>query len=183
MLSYCAGDSAAFRELFTRYAPLLRRLLARFRLPEEQLNDLVQQTFLHLHRARLDFDATSELRPWLFTIAFNLAREQLRRTRRKPESELDENAERRVAHQPADQYRADLRRDLTRALQKLSEDQREVVRLHFIEDLSFEEIGARLGASTGAVRVRAHRGYGALRKLLSNGNQLAKRDIDEGGGS
>ena len=72
--------------------------------------------------------------------------------------------------------------DLSRALQQLPSDQQEVVRLHFVEELSFEEIGEKVGASTGAVRVRAHRGYTALRKLLAVSNISNDIDIDKGRG-
>ena len=47
---------AAFRELFQRYTPLLQRAMARDLRSPEEANDLVQQTFLHLHRSRLDFE-------------------------------------------------------------------------------------------------------------------------------
>lgn len=183
MVAYCAGDAAAFRELFARYAGPLHRILSRFRLSHEQLSDLVQQTFLQLHRARLDFDANCELRPWLLTIAFNLAREQLRRNRRKPESCLDLVAPQGLGCPPDELLRAELRRDLSNALQQLPDDQREVVRLHFVEDLSFEEIGARVEASEGAVRVRAHRGYVALRKLLTARSTPENTGTPEGSGS
>ncbi len=182
MLAYCAGDSAAFGELFGRYAPILGRVLRRFGPSKDQLADLVQQTFLQLHRARNDFRTDCELRPWLMTIAFNLAREQLRRARRRPEAELDATAEIKHARQPEEQQRFEIRRDLSRALQQLPSDQQEVVRLHFVEELSFEEIGEKVGASTGAVRVRAHRGYTALRKLLSVSNISNDIDIDKGRG-
>lgn len=182
MLAYCAGDSASFGELFARYAPILERVLRRFGPSKDQLADLVQQTFLQLHRARNDFRPDCELRPWLMTIAFNLAREQLRRARRRPEAELDATAESKHTHQPDEQRRFELRRDLSQALQQLPSDQQEVVRLHFIEELSFEQIGERVGASAGAVRVRAHRGYTALRKLLSVSNISNDTDIDKGRG-
>jgi RNA polymerase sigma-70 factor (ECF subfamily) len=183
MLAYRAGDAEAFRELFGRFAPQLERVLRRFGFGSDQLGDLVQQTFLQLHRARHDFRADSELRPWLMTIAFNLSREELRRKRRRPETQLDSAADAAQPRAVDDQSRAELRRDLSRALELLPIDQQEVVRLHFVEGLSFEEIGEKLGASAGAVRVRAHRGYTALRNLLSPGNELAPRDISKEVGS
>jgi len=182
MLAYCGGDTVAFGELFSRYAPILERVLRRFGPSKDQLADLVQQTFLQLHRARNDFRPDCELRPWLMTIAFNLAREQLRRARRRPEAELDATAEQKLAHPPKEQQRFEMRRDLSRALEQLPNDQQEVVRLHFVEELSFEEIGEKVGASAGAVRVRAHRGYSALRKMLSSGNISNDIDIDKGRG-
>lgn len=182
MLAYCGGDTVAFGELFSRYAPMLGRVLRRFGANKDQVADLVQQTFLQLHRARNDFRPDCELRPWLMTIAFNLAREQLRRVRRRPEAELDTTAEQKLAHPPREQQRFEMRRDLSQALEQLPNDQQEVVRLHFVEELSFEEIGEKVGATAGAVRVRAHRGYSALRKLLSSGNISSDSDIDKGRG-
>lgn len=180
MLAYRAGDAASFGELFQRYAPLLTRVLRRFAFRQDQLADLVQQSFLQLHRARYDFAAGAELRPWLLTIAFNLARERLRKSKRRPEAEFDIAAENHSARPAHEQQRVELRRDLTRAVERLPEDQQLVVRLHFVDELSFDEIAERLGASPGAVRVRAHRGYATLRKLLSDGNNLDDSDILKG---
>lgn len=178
MAAYCAGDAEAFNELFRRYASQLGRVLRRFGLGQDRIADLIQQTFLQLHRARLDFRPDSQLRPWLMTIAFNLAREQLRRTKRRPETDIESTFDPSLAAPPREQSRVETRRDLSKALTHLPEDQREVVRLHFVEELSFEEIGERVGATAGAVRVRAHRGYSALRKLLSVGSVADASDID-----
>jgi len=183
MRAYCAGDSAAFDELFRRFAPLLERVLRRFGLTADKIADLVQQTFLQLHRARFDFRQDAELRPWLMTIAFNLAREQLRKRRRRPEADFDAIVDERLAVPPREQVRFETRRDLSMALCRLPEDQQEVVRLHFVEELSFEEIGVKLGATAGAVRVRAHRGYTALRKMLSARSSFDSSDVNEETGS
>ena len=183
MTTYAVGDTDAFNELFRRYAPQLGRVLRRFGLGQDTIADLVQQTFLQLHRARLDFHPGAQLRPWLMTIAFNLAREQLRRTKRRPETDIDASSDAALAAPPREQSRVETRRDLSMALRQLPDDQREVVRLHFVEELSFEEIGEKVGATAGAVRVRAHRGYAALRKLLSVRSSLDAVGIGEETGS
>jgi len=183
MQAYVSGDAEAFNELFRRYAPLLGRVLRRFTMGPDPIADLVQQTFLQLHRARFDFRPGSELRPWLMTIAFNLARERLRRNKRRPETGIDASVDGSLASPPHEQMRFETRRDLSMALERLPHEQREVVRLHFIEELSFEEIGTKVGATAGAVRVRAHRGYTALRKLLSPRSSSGESDIDQETGS
>jgi len=91
MTAYIAGDKAAFRELFRRYTPLLQRAMARDLRSSEEANDLVQQTFLHLHRSRLDFEPGRKLKPWIFTIALNLKREFFRRSKRRFETSLDDD--------------------------------------------------------------------------------------------
>ncbi len=79
---YVAGDRAAFRLLFARYGPLLRRILAR-RVREDLVDDRVQQAFLQLHRARNDFREGGRLRPWLVALAISFgARQTLRRRSR-----------------------------------------------------------------------------------------------------
>ena len=82
MERYLAGDRAAFRELFRRYAPVVLRLVRR-NVPTEEAHDLVQQTFLHLHRGRKDFRRGARLRPWLCTIAINVRRQYLRSMRHR----------------------------------------------------------------------------------------------------
>jgi RNA polymerase sigma-70 factor (ECF subfamily) len=166
MLSYVQGDQAAFRELFQRYAPVLLRLLKRNLGRDADAQDLTQQTFLQLHRARHDFRRDMRLRPWIITIALNLARDLMRRRGRRPELEIDEEV--LAAPQAAPAASSDERFRVRRALEELPTEQREVIELHWFEDLPFNEIAVMLGCSAGAVRVRAHRGYVNLRKSLES---------------
>jgi len=163
MLAYAGGDAAALRQLFERYAPILLRLVQRHVGRDADAQDIVQQTFLQLHRARGDFRADMRVRPWIMTIALNLARDLLRRRGRRPEQVLEEEA---LAAVPAGAPDVDVARRVRAALSGLPRDQREVIELHWFDQLSFNEIAAIVGASSGAVRVRAHRGYQALRKTL-----------------
>jgi RNA polymerase sigma-70 factor (ECF subfamily) len=175
MVAYCAGSDAAFRELFQRFAPVLLRLLRRNVGRPADAQELTQQTFLQLHRARHDFRAGTMLRPWIMTIALNLARDLLRRRGRRPEVMVEESAlPASVAIQPiTPKDNADSDR-VRAALQTLPKQQREVIELHWYEELSFNEIAAIIGATSGAARVRAHRGYATLRKVLEEGRDQAQ---------
>src|SRR6187549_2847552 len=168
MAAYIAGDKAAFRELFQRYAPLLLRAMARDLRSLEESNDLVQQTFLHLHRSRLDFEPGRKLKPWIFTIALNLKREYFRRNKRRYETSLDDDRAVEPFEGPRGQERFDAARETARALSTLPDDQREVIELHWFGGLSFPEVAEAVGASVAAVKVRAHRGYVALRARLGD---------------
>jgi RNA polymerase sigma factor (sigma-70 family) len=168
MAAYVAGDSAAFEELFRRYAPALLRVIGRQLSSPGEAHDLVQQTFLQLHRARRDFKPGARLRPWIFTIALNLKREHFRRLRRRPEAPLELDGRNDPATPPVSPERAENERAVRRALDQLPPDHREVIVLHWFEGLSFPEVSAIVGASVSAVKVRAHRGYVALRKLLAD---------------
>ena len=172
------GDAPAFRELFARYTPVLLRLLHRQVGRPADAQDLVQQTFLQLHRARLDYRGDQRLRPWVMTIALNLARDLLRRRGRRPEVVVEEVAlPLSSATQPVVEVAGDLGKRVRAALSELPHDQREVIELHWFEELSFNEIAQIVGANPGAVRVRAHRGYVTLRKTLDPGNTGRPGDV------
>src|SRR5262245_45057401 len=169
MAAYVAGDKSAFEELFARYAPLLVRMMRRQLRQPEDAEELVQQTFLQLHRARRDFEQGRRLRPWLMTIAFNLKREHFRRRTRRPESALDyeppasERGDRLELHDDAERLRG--------ALDKLPEGQRDVIVMHWFEEMSFPDVAEILGLTVSAVKVRAHRGYKALRQVLEQSGE------------
>jgi RNA polymerase sigma-70 factor, ECF subfamily len=163
MLAYARGEDAAFRELFARYAPILSRISQRQIGRPADASDIVQQTFLQLHRARHDFDAAMRFKPWVITITMNLGRDLLRRRSRWRESDVD--AQVLVATDP-EKPDEEAQQKVRAALAKLPRDQREVIELHWFEELSFNEIAEIVGAKPGAVRVRAHRGYEALRRVL-----------------
>ncbi len=169
MAAYIAGDAAAFRELFGRYSAQLYRMMLRDLRRPEEARDLVQQTFLHVHRARNDFDQRQRFRPWVFTIAINLKREHFRRVRRRPEFSLVEGAPEPA--EPGHGDRTEAKQAIARGLESLPPDQREVIELHWFDGLSFAEVGQVVGASVAAVKVRAHRGYVALRRLLDDGRK------------
>lgn len=166
MAAYIAGDSAAFAELFTRLSPVLLRVLARQLPTQEEARDMVQQTFLQLHRSRHDFRPGAKLRPWLFTIAINLKREHFRRLKRRPESPLELEGPREPRATAAPHQRSDAQQILAWGMRRIPQDQAEVIALHWFEGLPFPEVAEVVGASLSAVKVRAHRGYQALRAVI-----------------
>ncbi|HVU02215.1 MAG TPA: RNA polymerase sigma factor [Polyangiaceae bacterium] len=166
MAAYVRGDQSAFRKLFERHSPALLRVMRHQLRRPEDARDLVQQTFLHLHRSRADFREGALLKPWLFTIAMNLKREYFRRSGRKPESPLDLQGAAEPAVAPRGQEQSDARDEVVFALRKLPEDQREVIALHWLGGVPLPEVAEMVGASLSAVKVRAHRGYAAMRRAL-----------------
>ncbi|MCB9681544.1 MAG: RNA polymerase sigma factor [Alphaproteobacteria bacterium] len=158
------GDRAAFQALFDRYAGRLVSMFRRAGLSDPIAQDMLQTTFLHVHRARQDFRLDGRVRPWLFAIAMNVKREHFRRAQRKPEVALDPDHHRQPSVAPETSTATD--RLVRRALAELPDSQREVILLHWYEELSFPEIAEIVGASHAAVKVRAHRGYERLRAML-----------------
>lgn len=79
---YCDGDEAAFREIVERYKNGLHAFLRKFLNRHELVEDVFQETFLQLYSSRESFDRDRPLRPWLFTIAANKAKDALRKAQR-----------------------------------------------------------------------------------------------------
>jgi len=145
MERYLDGDQDAFRAIYELYAGRLRRALRKRVRDDEVAGDLVQQTFLRLHRSRADFKRGHSPRPWLYTITFNLARDWGRVHGRRIFVEWDE---RDFPIEAVDIVEAkDQIRRVRDALNELSDDNREVIELHWFEGLSFAEISDVTGAS------------------------------------
>jgi RNA polymerase sigma factor (sigma-70 family) len=173
MKAYRAGDVAAFRQLFAVYAPRLHGFFLRAFRSGVIADDLLQTTFMKLHRARKDYRIGAAVRPWLFSIAARVRLDELRRMRRLPE-DCDEEAVARAeepvgAWSPArgPGHEDDRAVAVQAALNALPESQRTVIHLHRFEGLTFPEIAAALGTTEGAVKLRAFRGYERLRKDLA----------------
>lgn len=166
MLAYVDGDARAFRMLFERYGPRLHGMIVRRIGSPDEARDLVQQTFLKLHAARADFRRDALFRPWVVTIAMNLVRERGRTRARRPTTNLDDVDVAGDARTSEPYERRMERERVQRALASLPDAQREVVELHWLDELPFAEVATIVGASEGAVRVRAHRAYARLETLL-----------------
>jgi RNA polymerase sigma-70 factor (ECF subfamily) len=162
MEAYLDGDTRAFAELFDELSPRIYRYLARATGNAALAEDLVQTTFLKVHRARDQFRRGDSVAPWVFAIAQNCLRDELRSDQRRLSEMTSDGEHPRNVAAPVEfgtRQSADL---VQRALMSLSDDQRQVVLLHKVEGLSMEEISTVLGISCAAARVRAHRGYKAI---------------------
>src|SRR5262249_46244780 len=166
MTRYAAGDEAAFAEVYDALSPRLYRFLLRQTRDVARAEDILQQTFLQIHRARDTFIAGAEVLPW----AFAIARRLLVDARRRGPRELLEDAE-AVAPEPrpddlvvAHELASRVRRELAR----LPEAQRVAFELVKQDGLSHAEAAAALGTTVTAVRLRAHRAYEALRAVLGD---------------
>jgi RNA polymerase sigma-70 factor (ECF subfamily) len=162
-----SGDSAAYEKLLMETLPHVRRFVRRRVFDPGALEDVVQNVFLSIHRARHTYRSERPFSPWLFAIARNAVTDHIRvRGRRLArERSLEEEGVPEPAAPPP-QLEEGLSPELARALAELPPKQREAVELVQVEGLSVAEAAARAGVSVGALKVRAHRGYRALRARL-----------------
>jgi RNA polymerase sigma-70 factor (ECF subfamily) len=174
MMAYVSGERAAFEQLFSLLAPPVHAFFLRCFRDVASADELLQETFLKVHRGRASYRPELPLRPWVFTIAAHVRRDEIRRRRRIKE-ECDEEqlaaadeAEAIEQAALADDGSADAAQQVREALDRLPESQRVVVHLHRYEGMTFGEIAKVLGTSEVAVRARAFRAYEQLRRALAS---------------
>lgn len=175
MARYCDGDASAFRELYALVAPRLLGYLVKMARSRAVADDLLQQTFMKVHRARAAYVRGADPVPWIYSIAHRTFLDEARRQKRAvvrvgegddlPEQAADIHGE---AAGTRDEPRADpeLVKATLDALAELPAQQREAVVLTKLDGKSVAEAAEIAGTTAGAMKVRAHRGYEALRALL-----------------
>ncbi len=170
MERYARGDDRAFEELYDELAPRLFGYLLRQTRERARAEDLVQQTFLHIHKARGRFIAGAEVTPWAFAIARRLLIDGARRGKREVLGIDDANdADGATASVDAADDVAQARELAARLrteLARLPETQRVAFELIKQEGLSVAEAAQVLGTTVAAVKLRAHRAYEALRAVV-----------------
>ncbi len=178
MERYAAGDDSAFAAVYDKIAPRLYGYLLRQTRERARAEDLVQQTMLHIHRARTRFIPGAEVTPWAFAIARRLLLDGVRRARREvAPSEDDPDSALASADAADDMVQArELAAHIAAVLAKLPESQRVAFELLKQEGLTVAEAAEVLGTTAAAVKLRAHRAYDALRAALGD----AMSDMEHG---
>ncbi len=165
MIAVQAGPAPAYEKLFGELLPYLRRFVQRRLLDAAAAEDVVQNILISIHRARGTYRAERSFTPWLHAIARNAiidqARQQARRSRREVSLEADGVAE--PSSEPVEPPSRRLSPELEGALSALPDSQRQAVELIHLHGYSIAEAAARVGATKAALKVRAHRGYRAMR--------------------
>lgn len=183
-----AGENGSFSEIVDRYAPELYRFLARFTGNAAAAEDLLQETFLQVHQSAERFDQSRRLRPWLFTIAANKARDWLRSQRRRTEVSLDADVGRQgeesvtfaeIFHGndalPEDILgHAEQLELVRRAIEQLPPALRQVLLLGYFQQLPYKEIAEIVGVPVGTVKSRLHT---ALKRFAMVWQELADKGV------
>jgi RNA polymerase sigma-70 factor (ECF subfamily) len=182
MLDVKAGDKQSFALLLQRYRSPLVNFLYRMVRNREQAEDLAQEVFIRVYRARADYVPSAKFTTWLFRIATNLALNSVRDNRhQRMEISLDapviadaeEGDERPLdvadKHPDIEQHLVEeVRRKMIRqAIEKLPEKQRAAVLLHKYQELDYNEIAKILECSESALKSLLFRAYETLRMELA----------------
>lgn len=175
MQAYQKGSLTAFEELYAALAGEVGNYLRSLVRDHHRAEDLLQETFLQVHRARHTYLPGKPVRPWVYAIARNvfLMSERARRRRHAHEQLAEEELPELPV--PASVGAWEGQSDLGSLLAQLPEKTREVLMLHHVAGLSFKEVGQVLGLSEGAAKVRAHRALEQLRKAVRGGEHERAR--------
>jgi len=170
------GDLDCFNRLVERYQREVYNLCLRMLGNAPAAEDATQDAFFSAFRGIGKFRGGS-FRAWLFRIAANACRDQLRLLRRRPTTSLDTlplelEFDQRTLSPEDDALRQELGEEIKRALAALPPDQRLAVILRDIEGLDYEEIAQATGSSLGTVKSRINRGRARLRDHLGQYREL-----------
>ncbi len=165
MASAQEGDAQAYERLLRELLPVLRAFVARRLGDPTAAEDVVQTTLLSIHRARHTYRPERPFGPWWHAIARHAVIDAARARARRPREVSLEDFE-LPSRDELPGEREELSPDLARALAELPPRQREAVELLHVHGLSVAEAAHRAGVTPGALKVRAHRGYRALRLRL-----------------
>ena len=165
--AYLSGDPRAFDQIFFRYSGRLLHFINRIIGDRDRAEDLVQEAFIRVHRHLPRFDRSKRFSTWIYTIASNLAKNELRNRRRSPflPAQMADVAEDWVPIQiedsrsrPDEMYRKrDLAQAVGRCVTSLSERHREVFVMRELEGRSYEEIAELTETNLGTVKSRLNR--------------------------
>lgn len=161
MERYADGDEGAFDELFRRYEPRAYAFFLRRTASPERAQDLYQELFLRIHRARDRYDPGRPFSPWFFQIAARLLVDDHRRAFRNHEVSF-EGREPRVTGSDSEDALAN-REELAQVLDGLTPEERYVVLSSKVEGVEYPELARQLGKSADAVKKMASRALLRLR--------------------
>ena len=185
---YSAGEEAAFHLIVSRYKDGLYSFLRQFLNRQDLVEDVFQETFLQLFTSRDSFDNTRPLRPWLFTIAANKAKDALRKWQRTSaipigtiadaqDLSFDEvlntltASEISMPHEEIEKNETALR--VGRIIMNMPENLREILILAYFNKFSYKQMAEILSIPIGTVKSRLHTAVGRFAKdwKASNGSK------------
>lgn len=177
MLDVKAGDEESFEQLLRKYRTPLVHFLSRMVREQAAAEDLAQEVFLRVYRARKEYSPSAKFTTWLFRIATNLALNAIRDGRHRqmqvsidtPRDEDEPVIEIAAREARADELLMEEERNrmIRAAILALPEKQRAAVILHKYQEMEYAEIGKILGCSESALKSLLFRAYETLRVQLA----------------
>ena len=196
MLEVRDGSAAAFEELVLQYQGRLVAVLRHLIGSRDQAEDLAQEVFLRVYRARTSYVVSAKFSTWLFTIANNVASNALRKLSRRREVTLQAGESGPLGPRPLDRMllassgqmparqldKAEMQEIVQMAVATLNERQRMAVLLSKFEGMSYADIAEAMDLSPQAIKSLLSRARGNLREVLQPYLQHGNRPETEDNG-
>jgi RNA polymerase sigma-70 factor (ECF subfamily) len=168
MECYQHADPEAPRGLIAALSPALLRFFRSQAASREQADDLLQETWMRIHRVRHTYRPGEPVLPWIYAIARRVRIDGYRRTRRITEHEVAMEV---LPEGPSQVEPRDPLPSFDTLVAALPETQREVITMMKVGGLTLEEVARATSSTVGAVKQKAHRAYERLRQLLQAGTK------------
>jgi RNA polymerase sigma-70 factor (ECF subfamily) len=173
MVRYQAADGFAAEELVRLLSPPLLRFLSSPRYTRDQNEDLLQECWLEIHKARHTFRPDAPVLPWVFAVARHTRCRGYRRQHRIHSREIIVEEYHAIpASAPPPEHQR--QQDLLRGLAQLPASQREVLSQLKVAGMSLEEVARATSSTVGSVKQKAHRAYERLRRLCRQDTEAAE---------
>ena len=163
MTLYQRGDRTAVTVLVESLSPQLYRFFASQLGSRTDAEDMLQDTWLRIHRVRHTYRPGEPLLPWIYAIARRVRVDHYRKRQRIASRETPADM---LPELPAPEKEPNRLLSFEELVASLPESQREVLVMLKVNDLSIEEVACSMSSTVGAVKQKAHRAYQRLRKLL-----------------
>ncbi|MCK5125015.1 MAG: sigma-70 family RNA polymerase sigma factor [candidate division Zixibacteria bacterium] len=160
------GDMVAFSELVNRYRDRLMNVIGRMRISRECAEDIIQEAFLRVYQHRDKFDFKHCFSTWLYTIALNLARNELRRNKKYTFVDIFDMQNKEVEASVDAKVPSNLGPILQKAIDTLPEKYKTAFLLRDIEEMPYDEVARVLSVPLGTVKSRVNRARSILRDKL-----------------
>ncbi|MDX2012805.1 MAG: sigma-70 family RNA polymerase sigma factor [Myxococcaceae bacterium] len=170
------GDSSAFAALVRGLQRPVFGLCLRLLRSEAEATEVAQETFLRAYQHLERFDETRPFDLWVLTIARNLCLDILRRRQKVQTEDVEPHAPTLASHEPTSEELAmasQQRRSLEDAMATLSDDDREVLALYYVQKRTTKEIAVIMGVAPGTIMARLFRAREKLRTRMTQAEQGA----------
>ncbi|MEZ0229521.1 MAG: RNA polymerase sigma factor [Planctomycetota bacterium] len=177
------GVAAGYRTLYDKYGHRIYAFARRFLSDDQHAEDVTQEVFVQVFRKLEGFRGDSKFSTWLFRVTVNSCKNKRRWVEREKRLDQRSYVERTRTGEPAapperELGQRELRDEIERALNALTEEQRSLILLKGVKNLSYEEIGCVLGQSENQIRGKLYRARKVFRDALA-ARRARFRDLDE----
>jgi RNA polymerase sigma-70 factor (ECF subfamily) len=170
MARYQDADQQGVEELVGRLSPILYRFFLSSTRDQTVSEDLLQECWMRIHRARHSYRRGQPLLPWVFAIARHTQLDNFRRRSRRHSREIPMDSLPENQHYTT-QPRLAGGQNFENLLAQLPESQREVIVMMKVSGMTLEEVANATSSTVGAVKQKAHRAYEKLRRILTERNE------------